>query len=62
MAGAEWKVERTHHHALSNSGARGHLTASAFVPWIIRIIVRRIVVAGIAGRTWRDPLLKFFDI
>src|SRR5205814_4592017 len=43
------------------SWAGGHLTAGAFVPRIVRVVVRRVVVSRIASRARGDPLLQFFN-
>src|SRR5206468_1322945 len=43
-----------------SSGASGHLTAGAFVPRIVRVVLGRIVVARITGRARGDPLLQLF--
>src|SRR6266498_2598373 len=62
----EWRAHKegggSASSAVSNSGARGHLTAGAFVSWIVRVVVRRIVVAWIADRTGRNPLLQLFHV
>ena len=44
------------------SGSRGHRAASAFVAWIVGVVMRRIVVARIAERAGSNALFQFFDI
>src|SRR5438093_7510624 len=45
---------------LKNSVTGRYFTAGAFVPWIVRVVERRVVVSRIAGRARRDPFLQLF--
>src|SRR5437667_446562 len=48
-------------HWLFGLGASRNLPAGSFVPRIIRVVVRGIVIARIACRTRSDSLLQFFN-
>ena len=45
---------------MKNSGTCGHFAAGAFVPWIVRVVARRVVVTRITGRARGDPFLQLF--